>query len=200
VTTAAVTGLILAGGRSRRMGRPKAVIPFQGQTLIERVERVLREICDPVLVVGDDPVLPDGFLPAVIADAPPGGSVIHGLLAGLRASPHELAAAVGCDMPHLSSSLLKRQVEHAIDYDVVVIASPRGPEPLHGIYRRSVIPILERLAWQPGASLRDLLDTVRVLVLDPDEAAMFDPGQLSATNLNTLAELERCLQADQTKR
>jgi molybdopterin-guanine dinucleotide biosynthesis protein A len=191
VTGAAVTGLILAGGRSRRMGRPKATIRIDGLTLIERVAQVLAEFCDPVLVVGDDPVLPEGFPLTIVPDAPPGGSVIHGLLGGLQASPHDLAAVVGCDMPYLKSSLLKRQVEHAIDYDLVLLANARGLEPLHGIYRRTVIPALERLGEDRSAKLRDLWGQVRGLVLDPREALALDPEGTSAINLNTPEELRR---------
>jgi molybdopterin-guanine dinucleotide biosynthesis protein A len=187
----AVTGLILAGGRSRRMGRPKATICIDGVTLIERVAKVLGEFCDPVLVVGDDPILPEGLGLKVVEDAAPGGTVVRGLLGGLRASPHDLAAAVGCDMPYLKSSLLKRQVEHAIDYDVVLLASARGLEPLHGVYRRSVIPALESLATDPTAGLRDLWSRVRGLVLEEGEVRDLDPDAKSTVNLNTPEDLLR---------
>jgi len=189
--TAAVTGLILAGGRSRRMGQPKATIRLEGLTLIERVATVLAEFCNPVLVVGNDPVLPEGFGLPVVKDAEPGGTVVRGLLGGLRASPHDLAAAVGCDMPYLKSSLLKRQVERAIDYDVVLLASARGLEPLHGIYRRSVIPALEGLAANPAAGLRELWGRVRGLVLDAGEVLALDPDGSSTVNLNTPDDLQR---------
>lgn len=189
--TVPATGLILAGGRSSRMGVTKALLEIDGEPLIRRVVNALRPICEPILAVGNDPiVLADLRLP-LIADAAPGGSVVHGLLAGLRHSPHDLAVAVGCDMPYLASSLLKHQLERAIDYDVVVIGGPLGIEPLHAVYRRTVLQKLEQLAIRPGSALRDLLGDARTLVLDPADVASHDPSGRSAINLNTPDDVKR---------
>lgn len=183
--TVRATGLVLAGGQSRRMGTRKALLRFEGETLIARVHGVLASLCDPILVVANDASVAAELPAAVIADAAPGGSVVHGLLAGLRASPHELAIAVACDMPYLASALLKHQLERAIDYDAVVIAGPTGVEPLHGVYRKTILPLLERLAERPSSALRDLLGDAKTLVLEEAEVVRYDPERRSAVNLNT---------------
>ena len=116
-----LTGIVLAGGASRRMGRDKAFLDLGGRPLIARVIERLASVCAEVLVVAGD-VEPYGELGVrLVEDRFRGVGVLGGLHAGLEAAAHELTLAVGCDMPFLRPDLLRAFARWADGFDVAIL-------------------------------------------------------------------------------
>lgn len=137
-----MTGVVLAGGKSSRMGRDKAVLEFEGQTLQDRCVGVLRECFPEVLVIRED-------------DAP-GLGPIGGLLTALRRSPEVFVVA--CDMPFLDVALIREMAAKLPGYDAVAIPG----EPLHAAYSARILPVVEAQIAVGDYSLRSLLSKLRV--------------------------------------
>ncbi len=167
---AGVSGLLLCGGRSRRMGFDKARLEIEGETLLERCARQLETVSDELLIAsGTQPRYGDLLSPRpnrrwVLDEGPAEGDSgeerdgpLAGLLAGLEASRSELILAVACDMPGLEIGLLRALIERARSerLDVCLAAVVRPGEsrpvaqPLLGVYRRRLRPCL-RQALQLG--------------------------------------------------
>ncbi len=180
-----VTGVILAGGSSRRMGSDKALLPYRGGRLIEAIHRQLAGLFKEVLVVTNAPDA-YGFLPCrKVPDLLPGMGALSGIHSGLVHSPTPRIFAVACDMPHLSPGLIRSLVERAADHDAVVPESDAGIEPLHAVYHRNAVPAIEEALRAGEARIAALLGKVRSHTVPRDEVARIDPGFRSFVNLNT---------------
>ena len=144
-----ITGFVLAGGASRRLGCPKALLMLGGETMIERQLRVLRSVTQRALVVG----WPSDLLwPAKIKnlsgvprlpDSQPGKGPLEGICTALTHSRSEFNLFLGCDMPFVEPELLQFLCRRALESraDVTVPKShQRRLEPLCAVYRRRVLP------------------------------------------------------------
>lgn len=152
--------LILAGGRSRRMGQDKALIRWGNETLLERAVRFWRTSgrVDRVLVAEGTPgrfsPLPPGAEP--VADRVPGRGPMEGLVAGFEASGAELLYVSAVDLPNLRPEAILPPPEH----DAAVYRRDGRPEPLFGVYRRSVVPAAGALLEQGNGRMSALLEAV----------------------------------------
>lgn len=188
----AMAGVVLAGGRSRRMGTDKARLPFGGTTLLQHVVGRVAAACNPVYVVAADPeVYPEVEVP-VLADRVPGRGPLEGLAVGLRHAPTGCAAVVACDLPFLRPELLRGLASRLAGADAVVPYVDR-PQPLCAVYRREVFPLAAALA-EEASSLRELLRRLRVRFLGPDTLRAWDPELASFRNLNTPEDYARALE------
>lgn len=187
-----MTGVILAGGGSSRMGNNKSLLLHEGNRLIEVVYRALSELFEEVIVVTNTPELYP-FLPCrKVPDIYPGRGVMAGIHAGLSQSSEPAIFVVACDMPHLSGVLIRHLTTLADDVDVVMPVSVGGFEPLHAIYRKECLPALEEML-QDSENRRvvTLLSRVRVRKVVPEEIAPFDPEFTSFDNINTPEEYRK---------
>jgi len=194
--------VVLAGGRSRRMGREKALLKLGSETLIETVIRRLRPLFEHVVVsTADGSSFPQLGL-AEVADVYPGCGSLGGLHAGLTAAASDWVFAVACDMPLVNLDLVRQMISYLGQFDVVVPrAFPRNApegdpklmylEPLHAIYGKSCLARMEELLERRELRIFDLFDKVRVRYVEADEIRDVDPGMLSFFNINTPADLER---------
>jgi molybdopterin-guanine dinucleotide biosynthesis protein A len=143
-----VSGFILAGGESRRMGRPKAQLRLGGATLLERQVRLLASVCGQVVVVGANVDAPSGV--PLIPDIFPGRGPLGGIHAALAASRTEFNLIVACDLPFLSRRLLLGLVHlaTATGADVTVPEDrARRTVPVCAVYRKAIQGIVRiRLA------------------------------------------------------
>lgn len=183
--------VIQAGGESRRMGQDKALIPFLGRPLIQRVIERLTPIADEILVTTNRP---DDYrfldLP-LFPDLKPGRGALGGLYTALSSATCEAVAVVACDMPFASASLLEAASKLLVQEgaDVVIPDSGDGLEPLHAVYRREIcIPAIESAIEADKWRLISWFPQVKVRVLQPDEIKTFDPSGLAFWNLNTPEE------------
>jgi molybdopterin-guanine dinucleotide biosynthesis protein A len=183
-----IPAIVLAGGKSSRMGRPKGLIPFGGVPMLERVTERLSPVFDPIVVVGGEHRPPDTWL---VPDPEPGAGPLAAILTGLREALPEgrgLAVAVACDMPFVDPDVLRALVRYYGGYDAVVPRWADGHlEPLHAVYRESCMASA-RAALDRGERRADaLLADVRVRYLDERD---WQPGWArSWRNVNTPEDL-----------
>jgi molybdopterin-guanine dinucleotide biosynthesis protein A len=183
--------VILAGGKSRRMGHDKSHLILGGETLVARAVRTLRALSDDVVVVANT-LEPRGNLAArLTGDVIAGGGVLSGVHAGLASARHEFALVVACDMPFLNLALLRHMASLAPGHEAVVPHWRGEFEPLHAIYSRQCVTVIEAILRRGGRRVIDIYAAIRVRYVEPEEIARFDPGGLSFFNINSPEDWER---------
>lgn len=191
-----VTGVILAGGLSSRMGSNKALLPYRDGLLIEVIYRQLASLFGEVIIAANDPAI-YGFVGGrVVTDRYPGAGALAGLHAALAASRTPYVFAVACDMPSLNLTLIREQVALRHRADVVIPEGDKGGEPLHATYSTACLPHVEAALKENRRRLVSFFPRVQVLRLSPAWVAAFDPGFTCFRNVNTPAEYHTLRQTD----
>ena len=187
-----VSGVILAGGKSRRMGgSPKALLPFGGRPLIEHIAETLRSVLPDCLVVTNTPEL-YGFLGLpMVGDVFLEGGSLGGIYSGLRAAPGDAALCVACDMPFLSAPLVAHLAGRAAEADVVIPDADGDLQPLHAVYGKTCLPAMERRLRAGELKVVGFFDDVRVLRVPTEAVERFADPALAFMNLNTPEDLAR---------
>jgi molybdopterin-guanine dinucleotide biosynthesis protein A len=187
-----VTGIVLAGGQSRRLGTNKAVVNVGGVPLIERVLAHLRALSDDLVIVANGPEPYSSLGGRVVGDEWPGMGSLGGIYSGLRAGRYERGLVVACDMPFLNARLLRRMIDLSREYDVVMPRFDDGRmEPLHAVYGRACLAPMEAQLRQGDLRIINILPHLRVRYLTQSEIDALDPQHLSFFNVNTRQDLER---------
>jgi molybdopterin-guanine dinucleotide biosynthesis protein A len=180
-----ISGAILAGGASKRIGREKALLPFRGKKLVARVHEHVAAVFEEVVLVTNTPGL-FSFLPCrTIRDRVPGKGPLSGVDAALRGAQTAFVFVSGCDMPFLSEDLLRLLAGRAQECDLVLPYGPAGPEPLCAVYGKSILPRIEEALTSEAFDLAGLARAVRTRIVPPGEVASVDPGFRSFRNINT---------------
>jgi molybdopterin-guanine dinucleotide biosynthesis protein A len=200
----AVAGVVLAGGRSTRMGRPKASLEWHGSTLLHRVTGIVSRAVDgPVVVVRapdqELPALPPGV--RVVEDAAEGRGPLQGLAAGLAGvlAEAEVAYVSSTDVPLLHPAFVGAVLAAATreDVDVALPVVHGYRHPLAAAYRTSLLPVVEELIEQDRMRPAFLFERSRVRELSEEdllrdrELAEADPELLSVLNVNEPDDYER---------
>ena len=186
-----VSGIVLAGGGSRRLGQDKALTTLGEQKLIEVVLERLARVCEDLVLSTNDPDK-FAFLGVRMAkDVYPHRGVLSGLYSGLEAARYPHAVAVACDMPFLNPSLLRFMILHIAGHDVVVPRLSAGLEPLHAIYARTCLEPMREALESGKLRIVDFWDQVKVRYLEEQEIDILDPDKLSFFNINTPEDLAR---------
>ena len=199
------TVCVQPGGKSSRMGEDKALKPFLGRPLIQRVVDRLSPIADELIVTTNHPKdysfihTSTGSVQRtrLISDLKPDRGALGGLYTAIASATHPFVAVVACDMPFASTKLLEGMTSLMVqqEADVVIVKTEYGYEPLHALYRRETcFPAIESaidadmwkvIAWFPQ---------VKVHEINVEETKSFDPDGLAFWNVNTpdeFAEAER---------
>ena len=184
----AITGVILAGGASSRMGRNKALLTVDGTPLIQRIHHIMTGLFQNVLLVTNSPDEYDFLLCRKVRDIYPGVGSIAGLHAGLTASPTERIFVVACDAPFLNPALIRKLCDIEGIWDAVIPIGATGKEPLHALYSRDCLPFLEQMLEMDQRKILILYDQVRTRFVMSEEFASIPEAELSFFNLNTPAE------------
>ena len=194
-----LTVCIQAGGASSRMGEDKALKPFLGRPLIQRVVNQLSPIADEIIVTTNRPddyrFLDTSTSSArLIPDIKPDRGALGGLYTAIASAMHPIVAVVACDMPFASSLLIEAMSRLLVENeaDVVIAKSEGGFEPLHAVYRHETcLPAIEAaidadqwkvIAWFPQ---------VKVHTLTPEDVRRYDPTGLAFWNVNTPEEFKQ---------
>jgi len=180
-----VSGVILAGGNSRRMGVDKSQLMLGGETLVARAVRTLGALSDDLVIATNTPELFAGLGARLIGDAIPGRGPLSGLHAGLAAARHELAVVVACDMPFLNVALLRHMLSLAPGHAAVVPRWRGEVETLHTVYSRDCVAAIEPILRRGGGRIVELYAHVAVRYVEPDEIARFDTEGLCFFNVNS---------------
>ena len=189
-----LTVCVQAGGASSRMGEDKALKPFLGRPLIQRVIDRLRPIADELIVTTNRPEGYSFLHTRLVSDLIPDRGALGGLYTAIVSATHALVAVVACDMPFASTKLIEGMSRLIVqqEADVVIAKSEGGYEPLHAVYRRETcLPAIESainadlwkvIAWFPQ---------VKVHVLAGEELKTLDPDGLAFWNVNTPEEFAK---------
>ena len=182
--------VIQAGGESRRMGRDKALVPFLGTPLVQRVRDRLAGLGDElILTTNQRDELAFLELPC-FPDLVPDRGALGGLYTALSHARHPLVAVMACDMPFVNPELIQFACERMAPCDVVIPESGSGLEPLHALYRRETCLPAVREALDGGKWRVDSwFEQVRVRILLRPEYAHLDPGERTFINVNTPQDL-----------
>ena len=184
-----VGGIVLCGGKSTRMGRPKATLPFGAETMLQRVVRLLGTVVSPVIVVAAReqplPELPDEV--TVTRDEREARGPLEGIRAGLSALPESIDAAyvTSCDVPLLVPAFVERMIELMGDHEIAVMEVDGFAHPLSAIYRRDTLSSVELLLAADRLRPLFLFEAVRTRRVRTDEMTVADPELKTLRNLNT---------------
>lgn len=183
-----VGGIILCGGKSSRMGSPKALLPFGPETMLQRVVRLLDEVVSPIVVVAAPgqslPLLPEHVI--ITRDEREGRGPLEGLRAGLLVLPEEVEAAyaTSCDVPLLVPDFVRRMIQRLGGDEISVPESGGFTHPLAAVYRRRVLPVVESLLQSDRLRPVFLFDAVRTCRVQSDDLTEVDPELRTLRNLN----------------
>ncbi len=193
-------GAILAGGRSRRFGMPKALAEVGGKRMVERVRDALRAAVSKVVLITQDPILfADLELPHR-PDLVPGTGALGGVHTALRWAEEEGrpgALCVACDLPFVSAPLLCRLAERAAETGAALVVpestGPRGLEPLCAFYSVACLPEIEERIARGERALLALLDPLCTERLPLGEVLRHGDPDLLFLNVNTPDDYRRAL-------
>lgn len=185
----AVTGVVLAGGRSSRMGANKALLEVGGVRLIDGAVATLRAIFPEVLLIANDPEPYVSLGLPIFPDLLPGKGPLGGLYTAVSAARHPWAFCLACDMPFANPTLIRYLASLAEGFDVVVPRTPEGVQPLHALYGKTCLPAMRRHLDEDRLKIDQVYDGLRVRYVEEDEMRPHDPELLSLWNLNTREDL-----------
>jgi molybdopterin-guanine dinucleotide biosynthesis protein A len=185
-----MTGIILAGGKSQRMGRNKAFIDAGGVPLFERVYVVFRKLFSEIIIVANDARPFERYEALLRNDIIVNKGALGGLYTGLFYSPTYHAFCSACDMPLLNPQVIKYMTEGRDDYDVVVPKTADGLHPLHAIYSKNCLDPMRQLLERDDLKIINFFQQVRVRYIEEMEIKEFDPHMRSFINVNTEEQIE----------
>lgn len=188
-----VTGVLLAGGKSRRMGADKRFLTVGERPLLERSCNVLSRIFERVCIViaQDSPPL-EAQIP-VLRDLIPSSGSLGGMYTGLQQASTPYIFLAACDMPFIHEGLVQYMVGEKDDVDIVLAYWNGRPQPAHAVYNRNCQSVVEELIRSGDLKLQRLLatPTLRVRLVTEDEIREVDPDGRSFLNVNTPSDLVR---------
>jgi molybdopterin-guanine dinucleotide biosynthesis protein A len=185
---------IQAGGESRRMGQDKALLPFLGTTLLERVMARVAPLGDELFITTNHSEQYQSFGIPLYQDVLPGKGALGGLLTALSSAQYPYLIVVACDMPFVNPDILVVTLEklQSRQVDVVIPHPKKGYEPFHAVYRRETCLPAVRLALESGERrLISWFPSVKVIPVSEAELIPYDPFQVAFWNVNTVDELQQ---------
>ena len=183
-----VTLVILAGGRSSRMGRPKHLLTTSQGTVIDSLIQKLSSLFVETLVVGRDlRLVREGV--RTVEDARPEQCPLVGIVSGLLAAKTDLCFVLACDLPLIKPELVQYLLTWSDDVDIVVPIVNGYYEPLCAVYRRTAIPVIEGMLDRASFKVTTIYDQLSLHEVPESDIRRFDPEFSSFINLNTPREL-----------
>lgn len=180
-----VTGIILAGGKSSRMGRNKALLDFGGRSIIEHTADLFKSIFPEAILVTNTPEEYANLGIKTVTDIFPGKGSLGGIYTGLFHSSHDYSFIASCDMPFLRRELIEFLISLKDGYDVVVPRLKDGHEPLHAVYSRRCLKPIESMIDKGDLRIIGFYSEVSVREVSEEELAPFNPEPSSFMNINT---------------
>ncbi|OPY17168.1 MAG: putative molybdenum cofactor guanylyltransferase [Syntrophus sp. PtaB.Bin075] len=189
-----MTGIILSGGKSSRMGLNKAFLEINGERLIDRTVKLFRQLFSEVILVTNEPLLYLDQDIALVTDIYKGKGPMGGLYSGLFYASFDHAFLCACDIPYLNVEFIRYMAGKASEYDVVVPETADGFHPLHAIYSRRCLPSIKSLLIRDRLKMTGCFKGMRVLYIPESVIRSFDPECRMFLNINTEQDLQRVLE------
>jgi molybdopterin-guanine dinucleotide biosynthesis protein A len=184
-----ISGIILAGGKSSRYGRNKALVEINGIRLIERVIRVMEPLFGRLIIITNTPQDYAYLKLPMVEDLIKGLGPLGGVFTGLQTMSDDAGFFVACDMPFLSGELIYHMVDVLEDFDAVVPKVDWKIEALHAVYTKHCIPAIKKLIDNKEYQVIKFFKSIRVRYLNKEEILNIDPEMRSFFNINTPEEL-----------
>jgi len=187
-----VTGVLLAGGKSRRMGEDKRHLVVGEQTLLERGLAVLQSIFCEVLVVIAQDSPPLSIDARVVRDVVPDCGSLGGLYTGLTQATTPYIFVVACDMPFLNQTVIAQFTSRRGAGDIVMASLADRLHPMHALYSKRCLPALEEMIRARQFKIQEVVShsSLRVHYVTEADLLTIDPSGHSFYNVNTMADLE----------
>ena len=187
-----VTGVILAGGKSRRMGEDKRYLVVGEQTLLERGLGVIRSIFQEVLIVIAQDSPPLDVDAKVVRDLLPDCGSLGGLYTGLMQATTPWIFVVACDMPFLDQAVIDQFTSRRATADIVMAKLDARLHPMHALYGKRCLPALEQMIQARQLKIQEIVSqsSLRVQYVTEAELLTIDPSWRSFQNVNTPSDLE----------
>ncbi|MFQ5951787.1 MAG: molybdenum cofactor guanylyltransferase [Candidatus Omnitrophota bacterium] len=195
-----ITGIILSGGKSARMGRDKAFILFSGKPLIGVMIDNLSAVCVELIIATNKPYLYQEYNVQVSIDIIKDKGPLGGIHAGLIASRNMYNFVCACDMPFINRDLVGYMAENADGYDAVIVEHKQELEPLCAVYSKNCIEHIEKELYRGNLKMTDFLKSIRIKVMKERDISKFDPEGRSFVNVNTKKDYQCILQETLTNR
>lgn len=193
-TQSAPTAAILAGGRSRRMGRDKALLELGPCTLVERVLAAAAPLGAHCMLIADNTRAFARFGVPVHADLRPSSGPLGGLYTALTLAPSPTLLFLACDLPFVTTAFLRFLLRELGEHQAVVPRTADGLQPLCAVYTRSCLPAVERALDRGDFNMVSFYPGIDVRILEPPQWQSLDPRQRLFTNLNTPEDYQRALE------
>ncbi len=192
-----MTGIVLSGGENRRMGVDKAFLKLDGIPIVEHVLRVLKGIFfDKIIIVTNAPHLYSVYDVKVVTDAYDRRGPLTGIYSGLLNSADDYNFIVACDMPFLNAGLISYMIGLASGYDIVLPRIGELMEPLHAVYHKGLVPLIENRIQQDARQIKGIFGESRVRYVTEEEIDRYDRERRSFINLNTPLEYKEATCSD----
>ena len=186
-----VSLIVLAGGESRRMGFPKPLLLINRKNTVEIIIERLKILFSEIIVVGKNNHRICGKEFIFVEDLYEYRSPLVGIYSGLKASKNRLNFVVACDMPFVNKNLVKYMLEITGDYDVVVPVVRGYFEPLHAVYTKNIINVIEEEIGRENFKVTSFYERVNVKEIPENIVKKYDPELMSFINLNTPKDLKK---------
>jgi len=185
------TGVILAGGKSTRMGRDKAFLDIGREKMIRRVAGELGKVFKEILICGGTEEISAQLGFKVVADMIKGGGPLSGIHAALHHMSYQRCLVAACDMPFINAAMAQYLVRQAEGYDVAVPRHGVHLQPLFAVYNRDCLPAVERSLTALKYKITDFYALVRVNYVHEEKLRALADVDFTFFNVNTLVDLEK---------
>lgn len=185
-----MTGAVLAGGKSRRMGFNKALIKINNETIIERSLALFKGVFDDTFIVANGLLGYESLNTLAVSDIFKGAGSLGGIYTALFHSTTDHTFVAACDMPYMNKQVIKRILDSYREAEAIVPFINEKFHPLHAVYHRRCMKPIEAMIKDGNLRINDLLNKIHVKKLvEADFHGL--PVGLSVENINTKEELEK---------
>jgi len=185
-----MTGIILAGGKSRRMKKNKVLLQIDKKLVIESIVEKLKIVFDDVVIIGNFSLDYRFSGVRLVKDIVSEKGPLGGIYTGLSVSQSKYSFICGCDMPFLNINLIQYMVRKKTDYNVLIPKYGDCFEPLHAMYSKSIIPVIKEKIEQGTYSIQSIFPKVKVKYITEKEMEKFGNWQEFFFNINTPSHLK----------
>lgn len=182
-------GVILAGGRSSRFGSNKALAIVDGKPLVQHVAETLNALFAETLLVTNTPEAYSFIGWPTVADQFPGHGPLAGIHAALKTINSHRAFVAGCDMPHINAKLIQHLCAVHGDWEAIIPRHKMGIEPLHAVYHKGCLDILEQNLSSGIRKVGMVLEKLHVRWVEEEEILTIVPDLAVFHNVNRPADL-----------
>lgn len=186
-----VQGIILAGGKSSRMGKNKAMLHLHNKKVIEHIIEQMRLITEHIIIIANEPSLYETYGFSVYSDRYVEKGPLAGLETALYHMDKDVAVVSPCDTPFIHHTVYEQLLMHIESYDAVVPKYDGRLHPLAGIYRKSVHPFIEQSIKQNNLRMTSFFEDVEVFI--EDNFHSFDSSMIKKHffNMNTTLDFQQ---------